>query len=88
MRPAISRSLGGRSPWGWVSEIAIAPLKKISPSRPVIVTAPTASRSAVTLMPLVMSSESTSTWRLSASSNPRGRKTTAASIRRDGAQPQ
>jgi hypothetical protein len=44
-----------------VREIAIAPLKKISPSRPVIVTAPTASIRAAISTPLVKSREATST---------------------------
>jgi hypothetical protein len=69
-----------------VSEIAIAPLKKISPRRPVIVTAPTASSNAATLTPLVRSSASTSTLRLSASSRPSGTKTTSPSASSAGIQ--
>jgi hypothetical protein len=88
MRPAISRIPGGPAPCGWVREIAIAPLKKISPSRPVIVTAPTASISAATLIPLVRSRDSTSTWKLRASRRPRGTKTRAAKISKEGIQPQ
>ena len=85
-RVAISRREGGVSPWGWVSEIAIAPLKKTSPSRPVIVIALTASAAAAILIPLVRSRASTSTLAVIASSRPSGTKTTNARTRSAGAQ--